>query len=524
MNNRDFLVNIEVYTFCYNDSFIIPEVIKYWEKYASHVIVYDNHSTDNSVELFSKYDWIEVREYDSNNKYDPELIQKMKETIYKGSKADYVMVCDIDEVILYKDSLMNFIEQQYLTSADVFCSQYYNLLSLTNNLIKSEILIQNNSKMKCIFEKNIKKAILFKPNIKLTLRFYGQEYTTNKVCKTSSIPILHLKMIDTQYLKDRQTLLSNRLEDSANKDIALYYGKDSQSAESLYKQYEFNIRQFAYNLMIKNKAMNAVDIKYNCEMLSMQNVNGYHKIKWINYNREDNSQIENKDCVIVIPVYKAIDKLKDDEILSIKQGIKILENNYHICLVGPATLNYDDYNKLFNFKFDILKCNNEFFKNLSTYSYLCESYEFYKAFEDYQYMLIYQPDGWIFENRLNDFIKLDYDYIGSPWKAGEFGSKEESVGNGGVSLRKNKVFIDICKNLVEKDFNAKWVGLEDLFFCKYVYKNIKKFNIAPANIARQFCISCYPSYFTQSGKNIPMCAHAWHKEYDDKKFWKTYIH
>ena len=48
------------YTLCYNEEIIIPYVIDYWKKIINDginlkVIVYDNHSTDNSVELLSKY-------------------------------------------------------------------------------------------------------------------------------------------------------------------------------------------------------------------------------------------------------------------------------------------------------------------------------------------------------------------------------------------------------------------------------------------------------------------------------------
>lgn len=270
--------------------------------------------------------------------------------------------------------------------------------------------------------------------------------------------------------------------------------------------------------------MNNISSRY----CGMYTANRQHKIKfpkidWIHFNREDNQILDNKDCVIIIPVYKTA-KLSKYEILSIKQGIKILGNVYHICLVGPSSLDYSYYDSLFNFKFDILRCNDNFFKTISSYSCLCESAEFYKSFSDYHYMLIYQPDGFIFENKLNDFIQMNFDYIGSPWKAGEFKSSVESVGNGGVSLRKIETFIELCSLLSEKDMRASnWDYLEDLFFCKYVYKNIKQFNIAPANIARKFCISCYAKQFTANGKNMPMCAHTWSKDSEDLEFWKKYI-
>ena len=100
-------LKIWVYTFCYNEELILPYVIEYWKPYATKVIVYDNGSTDKSVEILKKYDWIEVRKYDTNNTFDPEKIQQYKSVCYQESigQADYVMVCDIDEVLLPNENL-----------------------------------------------------------------------------------------------------------------------------------------------------------------------------------------------------------------------------------------------------------------------------------------------------------------------------------------------------------------------------------------------------------------------------------
>jgi len=89
---REFPISIWVYTFCYNNAIILPFIIDYWKQYASKVIVYDNYSTDDSVSILSQYNWIEIRHYNSNDTYDPNLIQSMKNSIYKEAigKADYV--------------------------------------------------------------------------------------------------------------------------------------------------------------------------------------------------------------------------------------------------------------------------------------------------------------------------------------------------------------------------------------------------------------------------------------------------
>ena len=172
----------------------------------------------------------------------------------------------------------------------------------------------------------------------------------------------------------------------------------------------------------------------------------------------------------MIPVYK--NSISDNERYSLKQCVSILGSKYDIVLVGPNSLFFDYYKNIANYNFNILKCNPDYFKNLATYSYLCETTEFYECFKQYKFMLLYQLDGWIFKDNLRKYIMLDYDYIGSPWKAGTFDCKIESVGNGGVSFRKIQTFIDICKSIQEKDRYTKFVKFED--YCKTCkYKNVK---------------------------------------------------
>ena len=65
-------MKIEVYTLCWNEMDILPWVIDYWQKYASHVTVFDNGSTDGSPWLLGRYDWITVKPFESGGFNDTE--------------------------------------------------------------------------------------------------------------------------------------------------------------------------------------------------------------------------------------------------------------------------------------------------------------------------------------------------------------------------------------------------------------------------------------------------------------------
>ncbi len=92
--------------------------------------------------------------------------------------------------------------------------------------------------------------------------------------------------------------------------------------------------------------------------------------------------------------------------------------------------------------------------------------------------LIFQLDTLIsakYKDTIYDFIK--YDYVGAPWRGNGIFVRDENnvmpiqllVGNGGLSLRKKSVMLDIIKNDVT-NFRFEDGILEDLFFSKYAKK------------------------------------------------------
>src|SRR5205085_10271363 len=82
------------------------------------------------------------------------------------------------------------------------------------------------------------------------------------------------------------------------------------------------------------------------------------------------------------------------------------------------------------------------------YNRLLVSEQFYRAFADYEYILIYQLDCLVFSNNLDEWCRRGWDYVGAPWfkswhprQCASLEASEDpidrlgTVGNGGFSLR-----------------------------------------------------------------------------------------
>ena len=96
---------IHAYFLCYNEEYILPHVLKYYSDFCDKIIIIDNMSIDNSVEIINSFDKTEVIPYNSNEKFDDLKHAQIKNTIWKQSigEADYVIIGDTDEFLYHKN-------------------------------------------------------------------------------------------------------------------------------------------------------------------------------------------------------------------------------------------------------------------------------------------------------------------------------------------------------------------------------------------------------------------------------------
>ena len=271
---------------------------------------------------------------------------------------------------------------------------------------------------------------------------------------------------------------------------------------------------------------------------------------------------------VVIPVYKK--DLSAEEQHSLRQCCSILKN-YQLALVTYPECNLTIYNKILqaaNVDYTIELFDRSYFYSVQSYNCLLLNYDFYLRFNTFDYILIYQLDGFVFKDELTEWCNKGFDYIGAPWfakyKSYEDGHPLYKVGNGGVSLRKVSSFLKrfdeimplsifpfYIKNIRKKGivkmsikttimlvlllFSKKTVGYylrsytdnrinEDCFWADGLSNTKLALTIPSVTEAAHFCIEKSPSYlFDIIGGKLPFACHAYEK-YEFDEFWKKHIH
>ena len=158
-----------------------------------------------------------------------------------------------------------------------------------------------------------------------------------------------------------------------------------------------------------------------------------------------------KNCVIVIPIYKDVPARA--ECASIRQTFHVL-GRHDIVFVTHKDCKLDEYEKIVSSEQGEMRTeffDKGYFDSTAHYSDLCLSEEFYLRFRDYEYMLICQPDAWVFRDELDYWCSQGYDYIGAPiyfpFNKKKFTRIFYGVGNGGFSLRR----IGHCLRIIRAD-------------------------------------------------------------------------
>lgn len=212
-------------------------------------------------------------------------------------------------------------------------------------------------------------------------------------------------------------------------------------------------------------------------------------------NWESVTHYEPTCCIVVITHKEALDG--NDE----KSFIKALDTfkNRDIVLIIPDNIStdyYDEIKKKYNFNYT--KVDKTWLDSNKSYNKMCCTKEFYKLFKDYDYILLYQTDCWVFEDKLDELMELGYDYYGAPWP-----HHHDIIGNGGFSLRKVNKMLELTSKY---EYNPKdsLLGNEDAWFC-LTHKD--EINTCDLDTACNFSIEIPTRNYLSRIKTHPMGLH-----------------
>lgn len=223
-------MNVTIYTVAYNEELMLPFFINHYRKQFPncHIVVYDNQSTDRTVEIARESN-CEIIQYDTNNTISDSKYLEIKNNCWKSSTTDWNFVCDVDE--LCQINIENLIHESNVgTSIIRFVG--YDMVNTSED--PSNITIEGlcNGVRNWYYDKSVAfnkskiSEINFEPGCHTSFPSGDIQYSENHY------NLFHYKFIGEDYVISRYKLFSSRL---STENLHAGWG-------SHYKQAEENLR------------------------------------------------------------------------------------------------------------------------------------------------------------------------------------------------------------------------------------------------------------------------------------------
>ena len=160
-----------------------------------------------------------------------------------------------------------------------------------------------------------------------------------------------------------------------------------------------------------------------------------------------------KTVAIVVPLSSRAELLPEEEV-SMRHLLHFL-GRYDKYLIAPPDV------RIAHAGFKLVHFHRKFFGSAAAHNRLLMWPGFYRAFEDYRYILIYHLDSLVLSDEIMKWCQTGLDYIGAPWLPCPDTPwvKEPRVGNGGFTLMKVENVLKVLHNRHRQEPLSYWVDM-----------------------------------------------------------------
>jgi glycosyltransferase involved in cell wall biosynthesis len=202
---------ITVFTLTYNEEIMLPHFINHYRNNFKNcrIIIFDNESTDSTVEIARKNN-CEVITYKTNNKIVDSKYLEIKNNCWKESNTNWNIVCDCDE---FCDINENDLKQEEVIGTSIFKFTGYHMINMSEDS-NSIFINELNHGIRSSWHD---KVLLFDKSKILEMNYLPgcHECKPNGNIKYSDkiYNLYHYKYIGENYFVDRHINYSKRLSE-----------------------------------------------------------------------------------------------------------------------------------------------------------------------------------------------------------------------------------------------------------------------------------------------------------------------
>jgi hypothetical protein len=225
-------LRIHVYALCWNEERFLPYFLRHYGSFAEKIHIFDNMSSDRSVDIIKSFPNTHVERFDTNELLRDDILRDLKGTRWKDSKgrADWVICVDTDE-ILWHARLVEYLQSCQQRSITIPVPSGYEMVSdsfpTTPGQVYDEV-------KQGAFNVEYCKPCIFNPNAIMEMNYNAGCHLARPVGRVivdprSDLKLLHYRFLGLDYVLPRfQVKFSRCSEINKQNNWGAHYGAEKE--------------------------------------------------------------------------------------------------------------------------------------------------------------------------------------------------------------------------------------------------------------------------------------------------------
>jgi len=209
--------SIAVYTICWNEERMLPYFLRHYGQFARRIVVFDNYSTDATVDIARSHPKTVVREFGAARHQCGEAERMaLREQAWQESRedADWVIIVDCDE-FLWHPHLIDYLDESRRRDVTVPRPTGYEMIARQFPATNAQIYAEIRSGLRADY---MDKCVVFDPRAVVSMNY---AVGCHRACPVGRIvfdeppelKLLHYRHLGLEYVLSRYRQLEHRRTD-----------------------------------------------------------------------------------------------------------------------------------------------------------------------------------------------------------------------------------------------------------------------------------------------------------------------
>jgi len=234
-------MDIHIFILCFNESVLLHHTINHYRKNFPNAIItiYDNESTDNSVEIALSLG-CKIITFTTKNEQNEHFQQKIKNNCWKNVKFGWIIVIDMDEWIIVKEKDLIEEEKKGVT---ILTTKGVDMIGESKDILLKDIDLHNINK--AVDNVMISKSVCFHRNYIKEMNYHPGAHKCNPIGQikySNNVYIVkHMSNLGVYFLINKMKIRYQRSEKMRKFGLDIHYIKE-----------EIDVIKYYYDQLLKS--------------------------------------------------------------------------------------------------------------------------------------------------------------------------------------------------------------------------------------------------------------------------------